>query len=312
MLTRAAVRRQAAQTNAQTNSQNSGRNTRQSEQTRAAVREVENELVSESTCEPTDEQHKELESIIQDPDRVVYYCSGLISIYNESEYNIAKSLQCFQEHLSCAICKELLEDPMLHPSCKNLFCSKCIGYIDDKRCPICRTTASYEVAPLAISNIIAELDIECSRCEQQQKFGQFKTHYSTKCPNMIVSCEAAKWGCEWIGFRSSFLGHQNECKVIKNPLYFHLLECELRLLDNQKSHCLKICENLDNLRIGDLIDAKDCKNMWYQAVVIDVAFDFITVNYLGWREMHNERLLLCSENIAPLNTKSKGKRGPGK
>ena len=45
--------------------------------------------------------------------------------------------------LKCAICLDVVRDPLQHEECGKLFCKECIGrYGRDKPCPHCRTEGS--------------------------------------------------------------------------------------------------------------------------------------------------------------------------
>ena len=67
------------------------------------------------------------------------------------------------------------------------------------------------------------------------------------------------------------------------------------------------------LKAGDVIDALDTVNKWYQAMVVETRLyegnDFLKVTFVGWPSKYDEWLLRSSPRIAPINSKSRGKRG---
>ena len=78
-----------------------------------------------------------------------------------------------------------MENPYTITKCEHLFCLNCLtDWLDRKRfCPCCRTQVSFDweendikPAPLAIRQLINDLDMTCSTCFKQMKLENFTIH----------------------------------------------------------------------------------------------------------------------------------------
>ena len=65
--------------------------------------------------------------------------------------------------------------------------------------------------------------------------------------------------------------------------------------------------------VGDLIDAKDTVNIWYNSVIRDINLDgkMVLVHYLGWGTNWDAWLDVKdgTRNVAPLNSECFNRRG---
>jgi hypothetical protein len=61
--------------------------------------------------------------------------------------------------------------------------------------------------------------------------------------------------------------------------------------------------NLARLKIGDLVDAKDCTGRWYEAVVVQLTVeDVARIHFRGWQAKWDENISLRSGRLQPLRS----------
>ena len=53
-----------------------------------------------------------------------------------NEYKLTITYKDVDEDFICSICHELFNSPIIHKSCKNMFCDQCIKTLN--KCPLCR------------------------------------------------------------------------------------------------------------------------------------------------------------------------------
>ena len=65
----------------------------------------------------------------------------------------------------CSICRDILDDPVSHSLCGNMFCRKCSVQVD--KCPICKK-AIQESELLTVPKLISNnLQVRCKHCSQK-------------------------------------------------------------------------------------------------------------------------------------------------
>lgn len=93
--------------------------------------------------------------------------------------------------LSCPVCLEIFQNPVVCSSCGNTFCEKC--FLDVKKvCPLCRTLSNYS-PNAALVYFLQNMPMQC-------KCGKFFTPQETVnhlefCPSFEKKC----FYCEFIG-----------------------------------------------------------------------------------------------------------------
>ncbi|CAD8205140.1 unnamed protein product [Paramecium octaurelia] len=116
------------------------------------------------------------------------------------------------QHLMCAICKELVIDPRECGRCKTLFCSICINtqLEQNQTCQKCSQNIQLNDPHPIIRNLISEIQIKCTNegCSQQMQISKLDSHLKqceqekTKCPHS---------GCDFKDTLQQMKIHQYTC-----------------------------------------------------------------------------------------------------
>jgi len=64
---------------------------------------------------------------------------------------------------------------------------------------------------------------------------------------------------------------------------------------------------LSELKVSDVVDARDCKGTWYVDTVLDVTPTSVHVTFTGWQEKFNEWLDFTDKKLAKRGTFTNGK-----
>ena len=109
--------------------------------------------------------------------------------YKGVEYEFVDTLIEILEELKCAICLELVSDPV-QTSCGHLFCGKCIK--GTKTCPIDRKLFTYHPDNFndrRVRNFMVKCPKEGRSCQWQGSLGDAKKHIDTSCAYQMVKCD---------------------------------------------------------------------------------------------------------------------------
>jgi len=95
-------------------------------------------------------------------------------------------LEKVSEHYTCAICLDILDDPLEELNCGNMFCKSCC--ISLHVCPICRANIEhFYPSPKSTANYLNDLKIKCTLCEMNLLKGGFGKHLY-ECSNVKIYC----------------------------------------------------------------------------------------------------------------------------
>ncbi|KAM9958919.1 hypothetical protein ACTFIW_012509 [Dictyostelium discoideum] len=108
--------------------------------------------------------------------------------------------------LECAICLEVLNDPVVESQCGQMFCRECINNAISVKpiCPLCNQKASIGIVAKYVSNKLNEALVTCTLCDDASsiKRGEYKSmHLDKLCKSQL--CE----GCGFKFTRSEFDHH---------------------------------------------------------------------------------------------------------
>ena len=168
------------------------------------------------------------------------------SIYNELnekdwEYEPIGDFKRFE----CSICHNILNNPISHSLCMNVFCKQCI--LNTKKCPSCNSVIQHsdlDPVPNLVTEQIANLKMKCKKCKkemtragstthkEQCKFAcpfgcdsqvtmaTLKEHAPLKCSKCVIKCPYSEIGCSWSGSGGSdYQNHLQTCELSKFKPY---------------------------------------------------------------------------------------------
>jgi len=137
--------------------------------------------------------------------------------------------------LICSICCEPFFEPIMHMSCQNVFCKKCVEKVSN--CPLCReaiTQQQFGLIPRFMKNALDEIRVICPICTNSIQRGKFTDHFN-KCPadcpfgckakialvdleqhekeytEKPIPCDAADVGCEFKSSKKLMSLHSTSC-----------------------------------------------------------------------------------------------------
>ena len=108
--------------------------------------------------------------------------------YKGVEYTFVDTSVRILEELKCAICLELVEEP-LSTSCDHLFCGNCIK--DQLACPTCRTW--FTTSPdRSSTKVLKAFRVKCPHfekgCEWEGELGDAEEHLDKRCVHQEMEC----------------------------------------------------------------------------------------------------------------------------
>lgn len=154
------------------------------------------------------------------------------------------------ESLSCPICFDLFENPIVTSCCQNMLCKGCV--VSLATCPLCRNgTMKCTPAPRFVTGLIQKTPVVCVHCNASTTFEGYKAHFFSECevdcPNSCgekvirdareshrttcrreaIRCPASSSGCTAFLAREEMESHQSECKYCaKHPYISRVLYLE--------------------------------------------------------------------------------------
>ncbi|KAN0027242.1 hypothetical protein ACTFIU_009932 [Dictyostelium citrinum] len=176
-----------------------------------------------------------------------------IKISQTTNYNYKEPIEIDKE-LECMICLLPLEEPVVEPNCRQMFCKCCLTNwsIENghKGCPYCQQSFninSVSLPPKFVTNTLDSLLVYCStdgcefnsnsdknllirRCEYRNHFErickvvcidcnqQFTREqllsHSNECLSKSVKCNASSLMCSWVGPIKELQSHESNCHYI--------------------------------------------------------------------------------------------------
>ena len=229
-------------------------------------------------------------------------------------------------NLICCICCEVFTNPQ-RTKCGHIFCLDCITdwlELDKRTCVTCREPLSFEdlQRDRILESLIGNLQCKCPNdaCTWCGKFSRLP-HHINECGEEQVCCPHSDFTCTFTGKRSQLNEHLSTCKFekVKNVLYSQrdearaaqkrARESEIRVTQLEAVIVQRSRRWLEDIRIDDKLDAKDCYGKWFEATVIGIPDELsLELHFDGWKEKHDERVSRDSGRLAPLHTYSYRRR----
>lgn len=149
--------------------------------------------------------------------------------------------------IHCAICSDILEDPLMVRACQHTFCRDCIGRalreIGPDRCPTCRgslqSANDLTRPPRALTNLLDQLRIKCS--------------HGATCQSKPMDLSVAR-------------EHEKNCNTKTHPR--KLLVCQKGCKERKSSNEFSVCDDC----FKDLCHANDYLKRQLQAERKDLQF----------------------------------------
>ena len=169
--------------------------------------------------------------------------------YNGTEYSFVSKDPAQIEDLKCAICLELVYEPVL-TSCGHLFCQRCVK--EQTNCPTCRAELQ------CMRNQRDERRVKCLKvkcpnsekgCKWQGDLGDTAEHTGTNCLMQTILCPN---GCKEMTARGRLKEHVAACtlRVYKCPhcqfddTYIYITTTHLTFCEDFLLSCPARCRNL--------------------------------------------------------------------
>lgn len=113
------------------------------------------------------------------------FFEGSSLVVNEKSvvYVKGEKERCIADGLICLVCDEPLHEPLVHLTCRHMFCSACISPLST--CPNCQgeiTSANlHNAVPILIINKLDSLKCHCPRCQKTFERPSLQAHVA-QCP----------------------------------------------------------------------------------------------------------------------------------
>ena len=224
----------------------------------------------------------------------------------------------------CPICKDVFED-CVRTTCEHHFCCHCIGeWLEmdvSQTCPVCRKKIRVDdlEQDRLVCSVISNFKVKCinshqgKSCSWEGKLEDVRRH-GKECQIKVVDCRHKRFGCSWSGQRKDIDDHLQQChyEALKDVLLLQRVDfCRvskrLRETEAKLEHCevaLKASTGtwIDNVQVGDKIDAEDAYGHWYEATIIEKDNAEVTVHFEGWNSKFDEVIpLINRQRLAPLH-----------
>ena len=120
-----------------------------------------------------------------------FECPGL----DESEQEV-------KDILTCSICFGLAINPQDCKECDTTFCSKCLGRMKGKPCPICKCKSQFKKAHKLVKLLLDRTLVSCPNklkyndcinvCETSLPIPEMIKHLENQCPFRVAKCAGTK------------------------------------------------------------------------------------------------------------------------
>ncbi|KAL0487996.1 E3 ubiquitin-protein ligase [Acrasis kona] len=145
----------------------------------------------------------------------------------------------FYEECICAVCHDVLDNPVFIDACDHVFCKLCIQQCmsHEKTCPVCRTSIdnrNVREASRMITNILDKLMVSCNDCGEKMRRNKFEAHtqecryvcplgcgdtlslsthaqHNMICSKAVIHCPAHEVGCPYVSERNIMVHHIEIC-----------------------------------------------------------------------------------------------------
>lgn len=155
-------------------------------------------------------------------------------------------------NLECGICREIADDAIETTCCHQIFCTSCLGQLQNRKCPFCRKENFQSVESHFARRLIKELPTKCQFCEQEMTRGNLHDH-QIRCPSRTFECPAPN--CNHSSKRSEFIEHLVNIhgdKLTKNAAALFRENPVTPLSDNRTDPiCTKRNANGKEARLGE-------------------------------------------------------------
>jgi len=110
-----------------------------------------------------------------------------------------------EEHFSCQICLDVVEDPIMCNWCESLFCRECeLQYQRrDTKCPSCRAEFVEGRLSRLVRNSLNQKEFNCNKCKQVFTYENRKRHAENEC--RFVTCPGCGSSVKYDDMRSHLL-----------------------------------------------------------------------------------------------------------
>jgi len=109
------------------------------------------------------------------------------------------------DSFTCPICLDIMNNPVVHPSCGNMFCEGCVKKLTS--CPLCRGSVDGSNAfcsvPRLIVHKLSEIKVTCDQCHTEMNRESFYKNHKESC---TIPCP---FGC---GVNVPFTSLKDHCK----------------------------------------------------------------------------------------------------
>lgn len=110
-------------------------------------------------------------------------------------------------------------------------------------------------------------------------------------------------GCAGIGCSAGSSDEQPQLNI-GTPLVNQIFTTTIEILDDQEDETISDEDAWRyQLQTGQLIDARDTDNVWYESRVVAVSSTLVKIHYRGWTSKWDEWIKRTSSRIAPLHTR---------
>lgn len=203
---------------------------------------------------------------------------------NNDENQTAHTLKEFE----CAICYEVMGEPVGCGSCQARFCRPCLERVadlttgdDTPKC--CYCTKSFTRETIQVDEKLLEKINECTisvtcpfrGCGKKTNIGAAKLH-EEQCGHIRMRCKFADWGCTWVGKKMHLEHHdQNECEFRK--VLGRLVE-GIREKNHEQSN--ELASHRDNMvRLAPALNANTKRMLMIRGRNGGNVFDVLAMSY---------------------------------
>ncbi len=159
-----------------------------------------------------------------------------------STYSIT-ALQHRSSELECAICKDMLNDPVSRFDCTHIFCRVCITHSSVKACATCACPSKKKEpeSPVHITRQLEDMKYICPvyGCTIKATIPILKLHLENGCTPFLCFNE----GCKFSGTRETAQSHNSTCP--KAMIFCQRKGCDEQFKRKSKVKHEKVCRQRD-------------------------------------------------------------------